>query len=64
MAKQLRIVQDNRYSRTLAVVKNLRPRIFLKYGSVVQFSPLNVAQWRGGANLAEKTSWWCGGAMI
>ena len=23
-----------------------------------------MAQWRGGANLAGKTPWWCGGAMI
>ena len=49
---------------TRTVVKKLRPRIFLKYGSLGQFFPLNVAQWCGGANIAEKTPRWCGGAMI
>ena len=39
---------------TFAVVKKLMSRIFFKYGSVGQFFPLNVAQWRGGANLAGK----------
>ena len=60
MAKQLRIVQDNRYGTgTFAVVKKLGPRICLKDGSVGQFFPLNVSQLRGGANLAEKTPRWC-----
>ena len=44
MAKQLRIVLDNKYTGTFAEVKKLRLRIFKKYSSVGQFFPSNVAQ--------------------
>ena len=66
MAKQLRIVQDNRYRYTCSSKKFKAENLFKIRLSCAVF-PLKcgaVAQWRGGANLAEKTSWWCGGAMI
>ena len=52
---------------TFTVVKKLRPRILLKIRLSWAIFPLKcgaLVQWRGGANLAEKTPRWCCGAMI
>ena len=63
VAKQLRIVQVQ-VPYICSSKKVGSKSFFFKYGSVGQFFPLNVAWWRSGANFAEKTPGWCGGAMI
>ena len=49
VAKQLRIVQDNRYSYICSSKKVKAENVLKKYGLVGHFFPLNVAQWRNGA---------------